>query len=399
MTIRALHLVKTADGALWAARQAEILVRFGIEVHVAVPVASGAVLPFWRKSASAIHVVNLDLPAKRPWAIPAMCAAARRLVDDVRPDIIHSHFVSTTLLLRLALGRKHPVPRIFQVPGPLHLEHLATRTAEIRSSASNDYWIGSSGCIVRYYLASGVDPARVFLSYYGLPVHAGRRTGYLRKRLGIADSTKIVGNINLIYPPKRFLGQRVGLKCHEDVIDALGAVLRERDDVVGVLIGSTFGTADTRYEDELRRRAESVGRGKILMPGYFDPAEVQQSWPDFDCAVHVPMSENCGGVVEPLMEGVPTIASRTGGLPEIVIDGVTGICVPVRNPKAIACALLKVLNNPELYRRMAAAGQQLVRSTFDVERTGAEVAQIYRHILEGTTRPPDFSPESALTPA
>jgi glycosyltransferase involved in cell wall biosynthesis len=189
------------------------------------------------------------------------------------------------------------------------------------------------------------------------------------------------------------------LKCHEDVIDALGAVLRERDDVVGVLIGSTFGTADTRYEDELRRRAESVGRGKILMPGYFDPAEVQQSWPDFDCAVHVPLSENCGGVVEPLMAGVPTIASRTGGLPEIVIDGVTGICVPVRSPKAIASAVLKVLNNPEIYRRMAVAGQQLVSSTFDVERTGKEIVQVYRHILGGAPRPPDFSPKSALAAA
>lgn len=393
-----MHLVKTAEGALWAVRQAEMLVRFGVDVHVAVPVCGGAV-PLWRKAGCTVHVVNLDLPTRRPWAIPAMCAAARRLVEDVRPDIIHSHFVSTTLLLRLALGRKHPVPRIFQVPGPLHLEHPATRFAEIHSSASNDYWIGSSDCIVQHYFAAGIDHARVFLSYYGFPVHAERRTGYLRKRLGVADSTKIVGNINFIYPPKRFLWQRVGIKCHEDVIDALGAVLRERDDVVGVLIGSTFGTADRRYEGELRRRAERVGRGRILMPGYFGPNEVQQSWPDFDCAIHVPMSENCGGVVEPLMAGVPTIASRTGGLSEIVIDGVTGTCVPVRSPKAIASALLKVLDSPELYSRIAAAGQQLVSSVFDVERTGKEVLQVYRHILEGAPRPREFSPRSVLTTA
>lgn len=251
--MRALHVVKTSEGAFWAARQAQVLSRLGVEVHVAVPTTNGAVMPIWREAASAVHVVNLDMPVRQPWLIPAMCSAARRLVDHVRPDIIHTHFVSTTLLLRLALGRNHPLPRIFNVPGPLHLEHGVTRIGEIRSSGPSGSWIGSSRCIVSHYLAAGVQPGRVFLSYYGLPVRDAQRTGYLRNRLGIAASKKVVGNINLIYPPKWFLGQRVGLKCHEDVIDALGRVLRERDDVVGVLIGSTFGTAGTRYEEALRK--------------------------------------------------------------------------------------------------------------------------------------------------
>ena len=396
-SIRALHVVKTADGALWAARQAEVLASLGVEVHVALPVAGGGLVPFWHEIAAAVHPVNLDLSVKRPWEIPRLCAAARQLVDKVRPDIIHSHFVGTTLSLRLALGRASAIPRVFQVAGPLHLEHPAPRTAEIQCATSGDYWIGSSDCIVRHYLKAGVDPSRVFLSYYGSPIRAAERTGYLRRRLGIDDHTKIVGNINLIYPPRRFLGQRVGLKCHEDVIDALGLIVRERQDVVGVLIGSTFGTSDLRYERELQRRAANVGRGKILMPGYFDSAEVHESWPDFDCAVHVPMSENCGGVVEPLMAGVPTVASRVGGLPEVVIEGVTGITVPVHDPGAIASAVLRILNNPEPYRRMAVKGQQLVRSMFDVERTAREVAQIYRHILHGAPRPADFSAGSILT--
>jgi glycosyltransferase involved in cell wall biosynthesis len=395
-TIRALHVVNTADGALCAARQAEVLAGLGVEVHVALPAACGALVPFWYEVAARVHLVNLDLPAKRPWEVPRLFAAARQLVDKVRPDIIHSHSAGTTLSLRLALDRTHAVPRVFQVPRPLHLEHLAPRIAEIQSASWRDYWIGSSACIVRHYLDAGVDPARVFLSYYGTPIRTVARTGYLRRRLGIDDDTKIVGNINLIYPPKRFLGQRVGLKCHEDIIDALGLIVRERDDVVGVLIGSTFGTSDLRYERELRRRAENTGRGKILMPGYFGAAEVQESWPDFDCAVHVPVSENCGGVVEPLMAGVPAVAGRVGGLPEVVIEGVTGTSVPVHDPWAIASAVLNILNDPEPHRRIAAAGQRLVRSMFDVERTAREVAQIYRHILHGAPRPAEFYAGSVL---
>jgi len=394
--VRVLHVVKTSDGAGWAADQAAELGRCGVEVHVALPRADGRTLSSWVNSGAHIHIVDLDLPVRRPWMLPSVCRAARQLVAAVQPDIIHSHFVRTTFLMRLALGKDHPVPRIFQVPGPLHLEHLAPRRSEIHTSSCNDYWVGSSACIVRHYLRAGVCAARVFLSYYGAPVRAGRRTGYLRKRLGLADNVKVVGNINLIYPPKRLLGQGVGLKCHEDVIDALGTVLRKRDDVVGVLIGSTFGTADTRYEDGLRKRAEIVGRGRIIMAGYFDAAAVHQSWPDFDCAVHIPMSENCGGVVEPLMAGVPTVASRVGGLPEVVIEGVTGLSVPPHDPDATASAVLKVLSNPEASAQMAANGQRLVRSMFDIERTGSEIAQIYRHILEGASRPPDFFSGSVL---
>jgi hypothetical protein len=50
---------------------------------------------------------------------------------------------------------------------------------------------------------------------------------------------KIVGNANFMYPPKWYLGQRIGLKAHEDVIDALGLVTKQRSDVLGVLIGGT----------------------------------------------------------------------------------------------------------------------------------------------------------------
>jgi glycosyltransferase involved in cell wall biosynthesis len=394
--MRVLHVVKTVNGAWWAARQAEVLARLGIDIHVAVPPGDGETLPFWRKFASTIHTVDLNLPLKRPWAVPAKCAAARRLVDDVQPDIIHSHFVGTTILLRSALGPNHPIPRVFQVPGPLHLEHAGSRFVEIRTAGPADYWIASSRAIVARYLAAGVASARLSLSYYGVPALAQAPAGYLRQRLGIRPDQKIIGNCNLIYPPKRYLGQFVGLKCHEDVIDALGLVLKARDDVIGVLIGATFGTSNKNYENSLRRRAEAAGRGRILMPGYFTPEEVHRSWPDFDCAVHVPLSENCGGVVDPVAAGIPTIASRVGGLPEVITDGVTGATVAVHDVLGLARTVIDVLDRPTDYRRMAEAGRRLVRSTFDLEKTAAEVVRIYQRILVSSGRTANQDPSLAV---
>lgn len=394
--MRVLHVVKTSDGAGWAARQAMVLVKQGIEVHVAVPRPDGTAIPLWKEAGAHIHIANLSFPARRPWMLPEMCAAARRLVAEVNPDLIHSHFVGTTLLLRVALGRNGEIPRVFQVPGPLHLEHAIPRGADVATAGANDYWIGSSRCILQHYRNAGVGEGRLFLSYYGGPMRATERSGYLRQKLGVEEGAKIVGNINLIYPPKRFLGHSVGLKCHEDVIDAIEIVQRSRSDVVGVLIGGTFGSVDMRYEEGLKARARDIGHGRILMPGYFGTEEVRQSWPDFDCAVHVPLSENCGGVVEPLLAGVPTIAGITGGLPEVVIDGITGLSIPIRNPEALASSILTVLDNPDLYQRMALLGRRLVTKMFDIERTGIEVEQIYRHIVEGAATPTAFSAEMVL---
>jgi glycosyltransferase involved in cell wall biosynthesis len=214
--------------------------------------------------------------------------------------------------------------------------------------------------------------------------------GLLRKRYGIPDHMKIVGNANFIYPPKWYLGQRVGLKAHEDVIDALGLVVRQRQDVMGVLIGGIF-TGSQWYERRLQARAAAVGKGRILMTGYIPPEEIRRLWPDFDVAVHVPTSENCGGVVEPLLAAVPTIAGRVGGLPEVVIDGLTGKLVGIRDPQELARAVLNVLDEQEHYRGLARGGRELVGTMFNVQRTAREVFEIYGHVLDASyPRPREF---------
>jgi glycosyltransferase involved in cell wall biosynthesis len=162
----------------------------------------------------------------------------------------------------------------------------------------------------------------------------------------------------------------------------------------GVLVGGTFGGRSEKYERNLRSLAERMGRGKILMPGKFDADEVASSWPDFDCAVHVPLSENCGGVVEPLLCGVPTIAGEVGGLPEVVQRARTGETVPVRRPDLLAKSILDVFDHYEEYKCMADRGRRLAAVMFDPERCGKEILSVYRHILLGEPRPEEFDSES-----
>lgn len=379
--MRALHVVKTADGADWAADQAAELARLGVEIHVALPHDQGRTVQKWVDGGAIIHIGPTDLPIRSPWLLQSAMRWLRDLVLRVRPDIIHSHFFGSTVLLRCALGANHGIPRLFQVPGPLHLEHRFWRTVDLSTAGSCDAWIASSRCILSHYRTAGVSEERLYLSYYGTKTHTDllNKTGLLRKRYGIPGQMKIVGNANFIYPPKWYLGQRVGLKAHEDVIDALGLVIRRRPDVMGVLIGGTF-KGSLRYERHLQARARAVGGGRIQMTGYLPTQEIRQMWRDFDVAVHVPTSENCGGVIEPLLASVPVIAGRVGGLPEVVVDGVTGKLVSPRDPQELARAIVDILDFPERYRALASVGHKLVDQMFDVRRTAREIFEIYRHL-------------------
>jgi glycosyltransferase involved in cell wall biosynthesis len=366
--------------------------RLGVEVHVALPDEAGPNARLWKEAGATVHIVPLGFPVEAPWRLASLCDRTRRFVSGVAPDIIHSHFVSTTLTLRAALGKRHPIPRIFQVPGPLHLEHALYRTAEIGSAGERDYWIASSRFTQKLYMRAGVERERVFLSYYGgYPAQTTEsRSGELRARLGVRDSQLLVGNISYMYAPKYYLGQSVGIKGHEALIAALRLVTDRRPDVVGALAGGAWDGAEA-YERKLRRRAARLAPGRILMPGPLDHRTALNSWADFDCVIHAPISENCGGVVEPLFAAVPTVTVPVGGLPEVIMPGLTGYCVARRTPRSLADAILAVLDDLDAAKRLARNGQALVRTMFDVRRTALEVLNIYRRVLDpGAPRPQEF---------
>jgi len=189
--MRVLHISKTSDGARWAALQVRELVKLGVEVDVALPSLEGRSMNLWNATGARLHAADLHFSVSRPWEIVAAMRRARAVVDRVRPDLIHSHFVSTTLTLRAAFGRHAPVPRVFQVPGPLHLEHWFYRRGEIASANSADYWIASSRCTRDLYVREGIPAGRVFLSYYAIENSvrqaqlAAPKPGALRARLRI----------------------------------------------------------------------------------------------------------------------------------------------------------------------------------------------------------------------
>jgi glycosyltransferase involved in cell wall biosynthesis len=376
--VRALHLIKVGVGVTWAERQIAELVRQGVEIHVAVP--DGPMVPRYRAAGATVHVGEVGIAPRRPRQTARVLSHVRRLVDQIAPDLVHSHFVSTTLAMRLALGRRHRVPRVFQVPGPLHLENPVTRHGEIFSAGDADYWIGSCEWTCERYRRSGIDRARIFHSVYGVDIERFQAAGARSLRLehGLSADTRLVGMVAFMYPPRRWLGQRTGLKGHEDLIDAL-AIVRRRLDVTGVFVGGAWAGA-TDYE----ARVVKYGRERLGSAAVFlgTRQDVPDLYEQMDVVVHPSHSENLGAASESLLLERPTIATSVGGLPDLVKDGETGWLVPPHAPQEMAEAIVDALTRRAEAARRAAAGGALCRRLMDVRRTGAEVARIYRQILE-----------------
>lgn len=380
--MKVLHIVKTAVGANWAYEQVRVLCSLGIEVVVALPSDTEGLAPKYRQAGATVVRANLDFPARQPWRIPAALRACRRLVADVRPDLIHTHHVGPTFITRLALGKNSKTPRIFGVTGTLHLEHNFFAWLDTHLAGPQDYWIATCKWTQRKYGTLGISSNRVFLSYLGTELrdYSSTRTGFLRNELQIPAGAPLVGMVALLYPPKWYLGSRRSHKGHEDFIVALAKLREERPDVRGVVIGGTWGNGRW-YEDRVRRFGKKICGDSLYFTG--TRADISIIYPDLDLAIVPTLSDGLAySVVEPLLAGVPVVATNVGGIPDLIRDGDTGWLVSPGNPQALARAALRALSSLAEAQRRTARGAEAARHLLDLEKTGRELAAIYDKILE-----------------
>lgn len=370
--MKVLHLVKTSVGATWAYRLMRDLAKLGVDVHVALP-ANGPLVEKYKDAGIIVH--DIDYSFKR------YIHTSRRLrdiVEQVSPDLIHSHFVLTTLIMRMSL-RNVPIKRVFEVPGPLHLEHFIYREADLWSAQKKiDYWIPTCQWSYDKYKSCGISEDRLHLAYYGNDYTEQKYPkGKLREELGLESGDKVVGMVAYMYAPKRYLGERRGLKGHEDLIDAISILDERYSNLHLVFVGGAWNGA-IEYEKHVMEYGKSRCRNIYFLGTRSDVAELYQ---DFDVAVHPSHSENLGGAAESLSLEIPTIATNIGGFPDIVIDGETGFLVPPFCPSAMAIAIEKMLNDPIKAKVMASKGKALAISLLNNKKTSKSVFDFYNKII------------------
>lgn len=375
--MRVLHLIKTADGAAWAYRQIKVLREKGAEVAVCLP--EGKMSELYRKEGFKVYPFTFSL---HPLKVFGLFSAFRKILKDFAPDLVHSHFVITTIFARLyRLFYSLKLPLIFQVPGPLHLEHTITRNAELAARNKYDYWIASCQWTKDKYLQLGMAPSKVFLSFYGTDLSYIKKheKGKLRTEFHIPDDAFVVGIVAYMYAPKKYLGQKKGLKGHEDFIEGVSLAMKDDNTIYAAVIGGAWNNAH-EYERSLVEMGAKYGGDKIIFTG--TRSDVPELYPDIDLVIHPSYSENLGGAAESLLLGVPTVATNVGGFPDIVIHGKTGCLINPGKPAEIAAAIKNARSNYEKAKEMAANGNEYVKHVLDVRNTAAQVYEIYNQILK-----------------
>ena len=195
-----------------------------------------------------------------------------------------------------------------------------------------------------------------------------------------------------------FTGRHIQRKGVPYLLRALPAILRHRK--VRLVI---TGDGDRRQEWEALSRELNLGDA-VQFTGIVSNEELGRLYRACDVYVLPAIFDDRGdteglGVVliEALQAARPVVASAVGGIVDVIQHEKTGLLVPEKNPQALADAVLRLLGDPALARRLGETGCEEAQWQFDWDRITAETEQLYTRAL-GTAAEPRRFP-SALTPS
>jgi glycosyltransferase involved in cell wall biosynthesis len=297
-----------------------------------------------------------------------------RIIRDLRPEVVHAHDPHAVAMAALArsVGRPEPAPRL-----------VASRRVDfrIRQNAFSrwkyrqvDAFICASECIRQMLIADGVEPERAVTVHEGVDIEHvdAAPPADVHAAFWLPHGAPIVGNIAALVPHK---GQRY-------LVEAAGLVVRRMPDVRFLILG----------EGELRGPLEQAVRRQqlerhVIFAG-FRPDAISLL-KGFDLFVMSSVTEGLGtSLLDAMAAWRPVVATRTGGIPEVVVDGETGLLVPPRDPRALAEAIIRLLGDEALRHTFGRAGRQRVERHFSAERMVAATLAVYES-LAGRNRGAD----------
>jgi glycosyltransferase involved in cell wall biosynthesis len=190
-------------------------------------------------------------------------------------------------------------------------------------------------------------------------------TGRLQSLWKIRPEFRLVGTVGRFVEPKGYTY----------LLDALAKIRTQISDAKALLVG------DGALRQPMEEKARELGLSDtVVFTG--TRRDVPQVLALLDVFVLPSLWEGLPiALLEAMAAGLPVVATAVGGTPEVVVDGVTGILVPPRDPDALAEAILTLLHDPDLRRKMGQAGRERVRGHFSVEKMVKETEGLYRRLL------------------
>ncbi len=313
----------------------------------------------------------------------AMARLFRRLARVISPDVVHLHFcvVFSILPLALHLGGARHIVATEHISLPFARRSLLRDTvARARNAVSLrhvDRILAVSGWVRERLLVSDhVAPDKVSVLYNGVDLSRfqplDEPVAAVRERLDIPAGNQVVICV----------GQLIDFKGMNYLIDA-AHLLRDRPHLTVLVVG------DGDRRDALAAQVERLDlAGRVRLLGKRDDVHALLAAADLFVCPSV-WDEALGYVIlEAMAAGLPTVASRVGGIPEVVRDGETGRLVPPRDPGALARAIADLLDQPDLRAVMARTGRRVVEEQFTMDKAIADTATLYADLTADSRAAP-----------
>ena len=329
-----------------------------------------------------VDVVRIDELGREISPLRDLVATLRlaRLIRRERPDILHTHTAKAGTVGRVAAllaGRRAPpivvhtfhghVLRGYFGPLRSHFFRLLERWLAARTTAL----IAVSPQVRDDLVALGVAPPQRFVVVrLGIELDERVAAGHN----GRAESRRYLG-----IEPDRFavgwIGRMTAVKRTDDVLVAFKRLREEGIDAVLCMVG------DGPDRPELERRAHELGVVRdTLFLGYQE--DVAPFYAAFDALVLPSSNEGTPvSAIEALAAGRPVVATRVGGVPDVVQEGRDGFLVDPGATDDLAERLTRLARDPDLRERMGAAGRERVLPRYAVARLIDDVDRLYRSLL------------------
>lgn len=290
-----------------------------------------------------------------------------RVLKQLRPDVIHAHDPHGVAMAATALSIASPSPE-----PPL----VASRRIEFRV-AHNSFsrWkYGRVACFIAIseavrdrLIADGIPRQKTTVVHEGVDVEriVHLPAANVHAAFFLPTHAPVVGNI----------GALVAQKGQHHLVDAAAIVLRAVPDARFVILGE--GELRPALEEQIKRK--HLER-HVFLAG-FRP-DVLELLKGVDLFALSSLQEGlCTSLVDAMAASKACVATRVGGVPEVVADGETGLLVPPRDDEALAEGIIALLKDSARRTRMGEAGLQRARKLFTVEHMVDGTMAVYERLL------------------
>jgi len=307
------------------------------------------------------------------------------LIRKERPQILHTHTAKAGFVGRIAAllaGNARPPIVVHTFHGHVLRGYfnpfvtLGFRTLERWLASGTTKLIAVSPEVRDDLVRLGVAPQEKF-AVIRLGIELGERVGggddvrrETRRQLGIGPDAFVVG----------WVGRMTAVKRTDDVLRAFRELLDRDVDAWLCLVG------DGPDRAHMERRAHELGIARrCLFVGYQD--DVAPYYEAIDALLLPSVNEGTPvSVIEALAAGRPAVATRVGGVPDVVRDGVDGFLADVGDASTLADRLAELARDPERRAEMGREGREHVVQRYAVDRLVDDVDRLYRELLSALPR-------------